>query len=160
MGGENDRGHPMTRRTVVAAVLVTALASPVVTAWLVGDQSCECPDRKLPLDTMYDAPHVSHATAVGVVVASVVALGVALGIVGVGLLRTVVTLDDVRFAVPLVLGGIYAGMAFRVVTAGVVGANIGGGMVFSATPFIMLGLAAWTVRWRPHSPNAEDPTPT
>jgi len=146
----------MTRRTVVAAVLVMALATPVVTAWLVGDQSCECPDTKPPLDTMFDAPHVSHTTAAGVVVASVAALAVALLVVGVGLLRSIVTFNDVRFALPLVIAGVYVGFAFRVVTAGVVGANIGGGMVLLATPFILLGLAVWAARWSPHAPNDEE----
>lgn len=42
--------------------------------------------------------------------------------------------------VPVVRRGIYAGWSYRVMTAAVHGANIGGGRVVMATPFVCVAL--------------------
>ena len=50
---------------------------------------------------------------------------------------------------PAVVLGLLVGAAGRVLTAGVVGANIGAGLVLLASPFVLVPLAVWlAARWR------------
>ena len=112
----------------LAAATALATATPVATWFLVGDLSSEgfTEDH---LDYMVRAPELpwlvevlAGAVAVAVVVTSAAALGQAFhqGRLRRGWSATVV---------PLAVAGVILGFGGRTVTAGVIGANIGGGFI-------------------------------
>ena len=107
---------------------------------------------------MFDAPQLNDTMTAIVGGASTAAVCVALVLVVSALRRHVVEFDDIRIAVPLVLGGLYAGLTYRVVTAGVIGANIGGGLLIIATPFVVLVLVVWAALWRPRRRDRRPPS--
>lgn len=120
-----------TRVATAAVALVTAM--PVATWTLVGDLSSEgfAEDE---LDYLFRAPGlpwavelVAGALAAGVIVASATVLGRA---VAGGRLRR----QWMATVVPLAVAGAVLGFGGRVLTAGGIGANIGGGL------FVLLGL--------------------
>ena len=137
------RGH------VVAAVVVIAVVSPITTWWRVGDLSCSCPSRHGSLDYAIEAPTLSSTTA-NLIGGGSTAVGfVALVVVADALRRRIVAFSDIRIAIPLVAAGVYAGLAWRTETAGVIGANIGGGIMLLGAPFVGVFLLIWAVLWRP-----------
>jgi hypothetical protein len=119
--------------TVTCAVLSAALAW-----WLVGDLSSTGNAGEQGLDRMAEPP-VSEGTAQVLGAGSAVLLPLVL-LLG-WRLRAVL--------LPAIVLGAAVGAAGRVVTAGVIGANIGGGMVLLLSPLVLLPLAIWlVVGWR------------
>ncbi|MGI8684449.1 MAG: hypothetical protein ACR2MO_05060 [Acidimicrobiales bacterium] len=136
----------MRRAPAVIALAVIVLLSPVAAWWIVGDRSETSPGavdhsfRPLPLTPAQEAAAGWGAIAVWVT---------ALGVVGVALRRQDLGARLVRAAVPLVAAGAFCGAAWRVMTAGVIGANIGAGMVFLVAPVFVPGMVAVSVAiWR------------
>lgn len=127
-----------TGRTVVGSgrsVWVLAAAAPLVVVvaavaawWLVGDGSSRMP-AGTGLDYAFDPLSVDPGlvTGAGIIATAVAAAGLIAGIVGVraGRLRG----GWLALLVWLFGCGVVAGAAVRVLTAGVIGANIGAGMV-------------------------------
>ena len=117
-------------RYVVASVaLVTA--TPVATWWVVGDLSSKGFDD---LDYMVRPPDIPPLVAT---LAGVVALAVVLAsatILGVALHRHRIRRVWSATVVPLCVAGVILGAGGRILTAGGIGANIGGGL------FMFLGL--------------------
>ena len=132
------------------------LATPVATAWLVGDltngearglaaqgESLDYVVRPVSLGATGDR-------VVGVLACVLVVVSLAL------LIRATATrtLDPRRWTVivPLMLAGVLIGFAWRVVTAGAIGANIGAGLVvFAGGPALLILLviaAVQTLRLR------------
>jgi hypothetical protein len=125
------------------AVGTLVLATPAVTWWVLGDLSEDVPDP----DYMYRPPRLTDGQELAIGIAgTAVALASLVVVIG-ALRRRVVTPGEVMSAVPLVLAAAFCGFAWRVVTAGVIGANIGGGMVLLVGPFVLLGLAGWSFFW-------------
>lgn len=141
-----------TRWPVWAAALLLVLAAPLATWWLVGENPgaalgmdpAQYPDS---YDYLVHPPSIDPAVAriVGraatfVATAAALALAVALGT------RRL----DWRWLLsvgPLVAAGAVIGIAERVITSAVVGANIGGGMaILFGTPTV-LALLAWSGLW-------------
>lgn len=141
MGARPPVGHPsgMRRTIALAAVAVIVVLSPVTVWWIVGDRSetwIEDPDhafRPLPLSAAQEA-----AAGWGSLAASLAAAGV----VVVALRRHDLEARVVRAAVPLLLAGGFCGGGWRVMTAGVIGANIGAGLVFMAGLAFVPGMVA------------------
>jgi hypothetical protein len=126
----------------VAAVLAV-LAVPVVTWWLVGDQSTTSQDAA---DYVLRPPfrfsnRVTRALGTGALVVTVAAAAVLV-------VASASHSFDARWwsvVGPLLLLGILLAMGWRVLTAGVIGANIGAGLfVFFAGP-ITLALVGWVI---------------
>ena len=113
-----------TRILAVSTALVVAL--PVATWWAVGDLSEKGYDhldymvRPVPVPPVLEG--VLGGFAAVVVAASLVVLGV-------GRVRGSVPRSIDATVAPLCVAGVIVGWGWRVVTAGVIGANIGGGMV-------------------------------
>jgi hypothetical protein len=137
-------GPPGGFRFVHALPVVgLALAAPILTWWALGDLSSSGagPDA----DHLYGPYHVNpHAElvigfiAIAAAVLSLVALG----------LRAIHKTSMPRTWTVVVLlcsAGVFAAFVWRSVTAGVDGANIGGGMLFFLAPAVLpalLGVAA------------------
>jgi len=128
-------------RWPAAARLVLVAATPVSTWWLVGDLSTEIVDPDYfirPVQIGGTAEHVVGVGAVVLVAGSVVALVVA-GWRG--------RLDQGWWSVlvELVLAGGLCGAGWRVLTAGVIGANIGAGLVMMVGAPIVAALVSMAV---------------
>jgi hypothetical protein len=137
---EQRAGERPARWPAVAGV-VLVVAMPVASWWLVGDLSTETadPDYFLrPVDLGDTAQHVVGVGAVVLVAASAVALVVA-GWRG--------RLDRRWWSVlvELVLAGGLCGAGWRVLTAGVIGANIGAGFVMVVVAPIVAALVSLAV---------------
>jgi hypothetical protein len=138
----------LARWAVVASALILVLAMPVAAWWLVGDQSTV----PVSMDPDYAfrpwriGPMAARAAGIGSVAADGVAAAVLLGVTLRGRL-------DVRWwavLVPLLTAGFIAGAGWRVLTAGVIGANIGAGLVVMVGGPIVLGLLIWALVFSVH----------
>jgi hypothetical protein len=145
------------RRSEVAALASIAAASPVLTWWLVGDLSE--PERAGGLDYLFEPLPLSSTQENLIVGTAAVASVASAAVLILRLHRHQVRYVDVRVLVPLVLIGFYCGISWRTVTAGVHGANIGGGLALLALPLVLLVGALWTVWWRPGKQPTDDPSP-
>ncbi|GIJ39513.1 hypothetical protein Vwe01_28380 [Micromonospora andamanensis] len=139
----------MVRRGLALLVVALLLSTPVVTGWLVGDLTGPAARRLAaegePLD--YAVEPVSLGV-VGDRVLVIVA-GALMVLSLVLLIRATATRKlEPRWwfvLVPLILAGVLIGLAWRIVTAGAIGANIGAGLiVLGGGPvlLILLGVAA------------------
>jgi hypothetical protein len=129
-----------------AAALAAAglvLAAPVVTWWLVGDLSTVpaslSPDYAFrPFDI---SPGVARAAGIGSLVLALAALPV------LGWAAPLHLFDDRWWSVlvPLLAAGFIAGAGWRVLTAGVIGANIGAGFVVLFGGPVFAVLLVWAL---------------
>jgi hypothetical protein len=132
----------MRQLATVAAVFI-ALAAAVVTWWLVGDQSTTSRDNA---DYVLRPPfrfgnRVTRAVGAG-------ALVVTVGAAAVLIVATASHSFDPRWwsvVGPLLLLGSLLGLGWRVLTAGVIGANIGAGLFMFAAGPVMLALVGWII---------------
>lgn len=132
----------MRHLATVAAVLIV-LAVPVVTWWLVGDQSTTSRDNA---DYVLRPPfrfssRVTRAVGAGALVVTVAAGAVLI-------VASASHSFDLKWWTvvgPLLLLGILLGLGWRVLTAGVIGANIGAGLfMFLAGP-VILAIVGWVI---------------
>lgn len=131
----------------LAAAVTSLLAAMLVAAWLVGDLSYQGPvDSRLGLDYAYRPLPLSADTYT------------AAGIVGLLVLLPAAAIAARTSGFSLVLtcavgAGALTGLMYRVMTAGVIGANIGAGLALMAGGPLLLALmvtgAALAVRRRP-----------
>ena len=122
----------------VLAIVISSLLSAALAWWLVGDLSYTGNTGEQGLDRLAEPP-VSEGTAQVLGAGSAVLLPLVLLI---GWRWRAVLLPAVGL-------GAVVGAAGRVVTAGVIGANIGGGMVLLVSSLVLLPLAIWLVAgWR------------
>lgn len=132
----------MRQLATVASVLIV-LAVPVVTWWLLGDQSTASPDNA---DYVLRPPfrfssRVTRALGTGALAVTVAAAALLIA-------ASASHSFDLRWwsvVGPLLMLGILLGLGWRVLTAGVIGANIGAGLfVFVAGP-VILALVGWVI---------------
>lgn len=138
----------MRRPAALAALALVVLLSPVTAWWLVGAPPEPQPlmggldyaNQPLPLTSTEEAALGWSAT---------VATALAGGVVAVAIRRGEVGARTARAAVPLVVAGVFCGGAWRVMTAGVIGANIGAGLVLLAAPIFLPAMVAVSILlWR------------
>ncbi|MDQ3570584.1 MAG: hypothetical protein M3396_08185 [Actinomycetota bacterium] len=136
---------PSSVRNLGAVVLVVAF--PVAVAWVIGDLSTTDdprPDYAIrPPDIPPAMEHALGAFSLVAVVASTAALVWAWR-------REPPRPGWLSVLVPLVVAGAIAGLGWRVMTAGVIGANIGAGLtVLFGTPVVIaLIILACVSAWR------------
>jgi hypothetical protein len=131
------------RRVHVLWALALVMVTPVVSGWGVGDLSEEVDPRyaDYAIRPLGLSPGVERGLGMA-------AAGVAVVAGGALVLATRRRQIDRRWwaaIVPLLLIGVYCGVSYRVVTAAVIGANIGAGMMFLLAPFVLIPLAGWSV---------------
>ncbi|NJP34519.1 hypothetical protein [Micromonospora thermarum] len=146
------------RPAVLLPSLLLVLATPVAVWWLVGDVTSGDARRLAAEGVALD--HTVRPVSLGatgdriVGVLACVAAAVALGVLVRG---TVVRRLDARWwavLAPLVVAGALVGYAARVLTAGVIGANIGAGLIVLvggpvlAVLLVVAAVAAWRLRPR------------
>jgi hypothetical protein len=128
---------------VPLAAAALLLAVPVMTWWLVGDQSTVplSADPDYFIRPFHISPALERVLGYGSVLVAIIA----------ALLLTWASLryglDPRWWSVlgPLLLIGVLTGFGWRVFTAGVIGANIGAGLfIFFAGP-VIVALLAWAV---------------
>ena len=136
------------RWAALAPALILVLAVPVAAWWLVGDQSTV----PVSMDPDYAfrpwriGPVAARAAGLGSLAAGGVAAAVLIGVTLRGRL-------DVRWwavLVPLLAAGSIAGAGWRVLTAGVIGANIGAGLVVMEGGPVVAGLLIWALAFSVH----------
>ncbi|NGM16194.1 hypothetical protein [Verrucosispora sioxanthis] len=132
------------RRIVPVLVASLLLSTPVVTATLVGDLTGDAARHLAaegePLD--YAVEPVSLGVTGDRLVAVLAGVLVIVSLVLLVRATATRTLDPRWWTVlvPLVLGGVLIGLSWRIVTAGVIGANIGAGLVVLAGGPVLLVL--------------------
>jgi hypothetical protein len=127
----------------VIAAIVLILAVPVVTWWLVGDQSTTKPDNA---DYVVRPPFRMSKGVTRVVGAASLTLALAAA-AWLIYASASASFDNRWWSVigPMLLLGVLLGVGWRVFTAGVVGANIGAGIfAFVAGP-VILAIVAWVI---------------
>jgi uncharacterized membrane protein YfcA len=139
-------GSEALPRPVVAAGIGLVLVTPVVTWWAVGDLSEDVTDPDYLFHPLPLGPGAELAIGLA---ATVVALG-AVVVLAVAARRRQVDRRWLAVLGPLLAAGALCGFGWRILTAGVGGANIGGGMVLLFGPWIVLGLVAGAA-WQWHS---------
>jgi hypothetical protein len=126
-------------------VCVVGVLAAAASWWGVGDQS----EARDAYNRMIDPPRLAASTETTLGSAAATALVAVIVVMAVSTWRR--RLDPSWWGVvaPVILLGIYAGWSYRIVTAAVHGANIGGGMVMIATPFVCVVLGGRSVTsWR------------
>lgn len=131
------------------------LATPVATWWLVGDMSEDAPPAALSYS--YAPPVVGGGVARWLGAGATAIALIALGVSAAGTWRRTLNRAWWPVLLPLVGLGAFAGWSHRVMTAGVVGANIGAGLVIIALPVAAVtgvagAVAAWDVGVRSTRP--------
>jgi hypothetical protein len=128
MRRSQDRSTNLSIPVALASMVV--LATPVATWWLVGDLS-EGPGAsgRPPPDYMFRPPRLSDTVETVLGVSAVLVAVSALVALAGATWQGAVELRRWRVLAPLMVAGIYCGFAWRVMTAAVHGANIGGGML-------------------------------
>lgn len=128
---------------VLLAGVILPVATSVATWWLVGDLSVEPPAGGAAVDYLIRPwpvdPRVERV--LGWVASAVVVV-----VFGLLLWAALTHRLDPRWwsvLVPLSVVGVIAGAGWRVVTAGVIGANIGGGLVMVFGGLAVLALLLW-----------------
>jgi hypothetical protein len=138
----------LARWAVAASGLMLVIAVPVAAWWLVGDQST-VPVSMDP-DYAFRPWHIGPVAARAAGIGSLAAGGVAAAVlIGATLRRRL----DIRWwvvLVPLLAAGFIAGAGWRVMTAGVIGANIGAGLVILIGGPVVLGLLIWALAFSVH----------
>jgi hypothetical protein len=137
-----DRYRAPARGLVPLAVAGLVTATPVVTWWVVGDQTTTSPGTEL--DYLVRPVELDPAALRLVGIGSVLTFtGAALLLVWASRRRRF----DPRWwsaIVPMVVAGAVVGAGWRVMTAGVVGANIGAGLVLLFGGPVVAALLLWT----------------
>lgn len=143
----------LMRRAHVLAGVALVVAAPVVAWWGVGDLS-EDVDPKYA-DYAMRPPHLSGSAELGLGAGALVLALAAVAVLVVATRRGLVAGQWWGFVLPLVAIGAFAGIGYRVVTAAVVGANIGAGLVILFAPFLIVPALGFSARsWRALSRHA------
>lgn len=121
------------RTRYVAAAVAAVLAAPVATWTLLGDLSSEGFDEE-ELDYLFRAPAVPRTVELLAGVAALAVLVVSALVIGRALHLGHLRRPWLGTVVPLCAAGVVLGFGGRALTAGGIGANIGGGL------FILFGL--------------------
>lgn len=125
--GAVRRGRALGRLTAGPAAVVLVLVTPVLTWWLVGDLSTV--PARAGRDYAVRPWDISAGTARAMGTASLVMAIAALVVLGWATRRRLLRAQWWTVLIPLLAAGVMTGAGWRVMTAGVIGANIGAGFV-------------------------------
>lgn len=142
-GPAGDPERAPARWAAAAAALGLVLAVPVATWWLVGDLSTVpvSAGRDYAFQPWPIGPVVARAAGTG----SLVVGAVAVVVLGWAAARRVMDIRWWAVLVPLAVAGFMAGEGWRVMTAGVIGANIrAASVVFLGGPIVLV-LVVWAL---------------
>lgn len=129
----------MRRVLALTALWLFVLLSPVTTWQVIGDLSYT---GTTDLDYMYEPPPLTTGQRLAIgITATAGALAAVLSTLAYR--RRLVTWPDLRMALPLLLAGAYCGAAWRMMTAGGIGANIGGAFAVMFAPVFLLAMVIW-----------------
>ena len=134
----------MKRGIAITVAVIAVLLSPITTWWLVGDVS---ETDIVDPDYLVRPPQLSSSEELALGAGATALLVAAAFVVALAARKRVVTWLDLRLLVPSACLGVYLGFTLRVVTAGVIGANIGGGLLVLLTPVMAVAMVAWTGVW-------------
>jgi len=148
-------GFGRARWAVFPSAVALALAAPVATWWLVGDLST-VPASSDP-DHAFQPWPMSPAAARTVGIGSLTVAATATALLGWATARRHLDVRWWAVLVPLMTAGFIAGAGWRVMTAGVIGANIGAGFVVLLGGPVVLGLLIWAVGFSVHLLRARTP---
>jgi len=142
-GSRPDRSSRGLRVVSWVAAALAIASFPFAVWWLMGDVST-VPVSDDP-DYMFRPPHIDPAVGRTVGTVAVTVFLVAIAIVAYATIRRSFTAQRWAITGPLLLSGFIVGAGERIMTAGVIGANIGGGFVLLfGTPLVAVGLA-WSI---------------
>lgn len=135
----------LSRFSVRLSVAVMLFMTPLATAWMIGDLSSRGFARH-ELDTAFGPYPVSHLTSVLFGTISIMLFVGSAALVIVALAQRRLQKRWIPTGILLLFFGVMLGYVWRVVTAGVIGANIGAGlMIILGGPFLLLYLAVTLV---------------
>ena len=129
----------MRPRHVIAATLVVT-ACPFATWFLIGDLTENVADP----DYMFHPSALTGTQSVAIGVTAIALATIGIAVVLSAARRGVVDVTDLAAAGPLLATGAFVGASERAMTAGVIGANIGGGLLILGSPVVLLGLVGWS----------------
>jgi len=147
-GSGSEPEHRSVWRVLLPAAVGLVLATPVVTWWLVGPLNTA--PARVGLDYAFRpwpiSPAMARAAGITAAVLAVVSLTVLIWAI------TRRLLDTRWWAVllPLLAAGFIAGAGWRVMTAGVLGSNIGAGFVVLFGGPLVAILVAWALGYSFH----------
>jgi hypothetical protein len=132
----------------VAAAAGLVLTVPVMTWWLVGPLNTA--PARVGLDYAFRPWPISPAAADAAGIASAALAALSLAILVWATLRRLLDAGWWAVLIPLLAAGFLAGAGWRVMTAGVLGTNIGAGFVEMLGGPVVLALVAWAVIYSVH----------
>src|SRR5215475_11959212 len=140
-----DTSRVALRGAVGLTVVVAAVTLPFAAWWLIGDLST------VPLSADPDytirPPHIDPSLARDVGIVSVVLFLAAIAFALYATRRRWLGGEWWAVIGPLLLVGVIAAFGERLVTAGVIGANIGAGFVMLLGVPVVVAAIAWAVTW-------------
>src|SRR5262245_42628019 len=144
--GLRPEGSPRSLRVLAWLAAVLAIASfPFAVWWLIGDVAT------VPVsddaDYMFRPPQVDPAVGRTVGVVAVVVFLVGISVVAFAMIQRSLHRHWSAVIGPLLLAGFVVGAGERVVTAGVIGADIGGGFVLLVGGPIVVATLVWSVAY-------------
>jgi hypothetical protein len=153
------RGRRLSGVSAVAGIVAVA-ATPIAAWWLIGDQTFTG-GRRDNLDYMYRAPSISGRTTTTAGVVALVAVAAASACLYAAVRRRGFDSRWTAVVALLMMSGVVLAGVGRIVTAGVVGANIGGGVaIFFGAPTVaaLVVCAVLRARWIHRHPVGAAPT--
>jgi hypothetical protein len=133
-------------RGLLAAAVGCLLATPVAVWWRVGDQSPTVPPGTA-LDYVIRPPVIDPWVERVIGIAAVLVVGGTVFLLVRGSRRGRFDRRWWAALLPALAAGIVAGLGGRVVTAGTIGANIGGGLVIIVGGPLVALLLLWSAGW-------------
>jgi len=148
----------MRRSTALGAIWLFVLLSPIATWSIVGDMSYKGDPNP---DYMFRPIPLTGGQELAIAAAALTVSAAAVGCAILAYRRRLVGRADLGVALPLVLAGAYCGIAWRMMTAAVIGANIGGAMAVMFAPVFGVAMIVWfgVELWRFRSTGGNDRLP-
>ncbi len=147
-GRSSGPERALARRVLVPAAAGLVLAAPVLTWWLVGPLATA--PASVGLDYAFRPWPISPASVRAAGIASSAAAGVSVVVLAWATVRRLLDARWWAVLVPLLAAGFIAGAGWRVMTAGVIGSNIGAGFVIILGGPLALALLAWALGYSVH----------
>ncbi len=145
----------MRRSTALGATWLFVLLSPINMWSIAGDMSYRGDPNP---DYMFRPLPLTGGQELAITAAALTISAAAIVFSTVAYRRRLLGTADLRVALPVVLAGAYSGIAWRMMTAAVIGANIGGGMALMFAVIFLPAMVIWfgVELWRCRSTGGSD----